>query len=285
AIIPAPFYFLYPGEVAMAGGEVKYVETSAANGFKITAAELEANITARTRLLFLNTPLNPVGSVYSEAELKELAVVLETHAQVVIICDEIYERLVLDTSHASLWVVAPALRDRILTFNSFSKPSGLSGLRIGWMQGPADIMAAVKRMKASMSYNTNTLAQVALREALSSQDLFDREMDILRDRLRAGRNILFDRLTDMGFSIPAAPAGMFLFPQVPESLQIPRLAIEEQTELTRAEQFAHWLIPFAVTVAPGVDMGVNDRFRILFALEEQSIEEGMDRIQRALASV
>ncbi len=286
-ILAEPYYFLYPFHVFAAGGEVRSIATTPEHGFKMTPQELSETITDKTKYIILNTPLNPVGSFYSKQELQDIAAELIKHPNVIILCDEIYERFFIEEEHVSLWSVAPNLRDRILVMNHFSKPWGMSGLRVGWIAGPEDLISAIITLKAPMSWNTNTVGQAAAYTALTDTENCAKEMELLTARLRSARNLMRDRLAFMGFDFVPAKAGMFIFPKVPDSLKIPALGLADEESLTRAERFAHYLIPFGTTVAPGIDMGrsVSNYFRLLFAMDEQKITQGMASLDLALKSI
>lgn len=281
-IVPAPYYFYFPDQVALSQGRMVVVKTSVDGGFKITPEQLEAAITRQTRLFYLNTPLNPAGTFYLRQELRGLADVLVRHDHVYTACDEVYERVYLDgDQHYSLLSVAPELSHRIIVCNSLAKSTGLSELRAGWMVGPADFIELAARVKGPRSWATNIPAQEAILAALSDQEIFEAEVAAMRAKLRSGRNLMLDRLTGMGIETLRASAGIFLFPRVPEGLTIPELGIEGESEMSPTERFAYGLIPYGTTVVPSDDSGFSGHFRLTYGLPEEDINRGMDYLRRA----
>lgn len=288
AVIPAPHYFLYRDDVVMADGIPVVVQTHTRNDFKITPAELRSVMTPETKALFLNSPLNPVGSIYSQEELRALAGVLRDHPETVIFCDEVYERIYLDGKRpVSLWEVAPDLRDRMLIMSSLAKSTGWSEKRAGWVVGPEDLISAVRRTKLMHSWANTNDSQAAILAALSDRERFEDEVSHVRLKLREGRNYMMERLQQMGLVTPNAPGGVFLFPQVPDGLKlrrpkIPGVIVPAKGDLTLAERFAYHALSFGVAIVPGVDLGSADHFRLPFCMERAEIEQGLDKLQRAL---
>ncbi len=288
AVIPAPHYFLYPDDAVMADGTPIIVQTSEANDFKITPSELRFALTPQTKVFFFNSPLNPVGSIYSQAEMRALAQALRERPETVIFCDEVYERIYLDGERpVSLWEVAPDLRDRMLIMSSLAKSTGWSEKRAGWVIGPEDLISAVRRTKLMSSWANTNDSQAAILAALSDRERFNAEVEEVRTKLREGRNYMLDRLRQMRFVVPNAPGGVFVFPKVPDNLnltrpEIPGVVVPPDIELTYSERFAYHALSYGVAIVPGVDLGSADHFRLPFCMDRAEIEQGLDKLQMAL---
>ncbi|HEY7852349.1 MAG TPA: pyridoxal phosphate-dependent aminotransferase, partial [Caulobacteraceae bacterium] len=172
-IIPTPYWVSYPDMVLIAGGEPKFVATSAEQGFKVDPADLEAAITPRTRWLILNSPSNPSGAAYTEAELKALAAVLLRHPNVWVLTDDMYEHLVFgDFQFRTIAQVEPALYERTLTMNGVSKAYAMTGWRIGYAGGPAPLIAAMRKVMSQSTSNPSSISQWAAVEALNGPQDF-----------------------------------------------------------------------------------------------------------------
>ncbi len=166
-VIPAPYWVSYPDMVLLAGGKPKFVPTTASNGFKVQPADLEAAIGERTRWLILNSPSNPTGAAYTEAEPGRTADVLLRHPQVWVLTDDMYEHLVFgDFAFRTIAQVEPALYERTLTMNGVSKAYAMTGWRIGYAGGPAPLIAAMRKVMSQSTSNPSSISQWAAVEAL-----------------------------------------------------------------------------------------------------------------------
>src|SRR5580704_1986822 len=172
-VIPAPYWVSYPDMVMLAGGEPRFVATTAETGFKVQAADLEAAITPKTKWLILNSPSNPSGAAYTHAELRALADVLLRHPQVWILTDDMYEHLVFgDFAFFTIAQVEPALYDRTLTMNGVSKPYDMTGWRIGYAAGPEPLINAMRKVMTQSTSNPSSISQWAAVEALNGPQNF-----------------------------------------------------------------------------------------------------------------
>ncbi|HHJ20837.1 MAG TPA: pyridoxal phosphate-dependent aminotransferase, partial [Gammaproteobacteria bacterium] len=184
AIIPAPYWVSYPDIVLLADAKPVIVSAGQSQGFKLTAEQLEAAMTPRTRLLMLNSPSNPSGVAYSEAELKALAEVLLKHPQVIIATDDIYEDILFDGQPFSNIVMAcPELYDRTVVINGVSKAYAMTGWRIGYAGGPATLIKAMKKVQSQSTSNPCSISQAAAEAALNGpQDVIDTMVSAYAER-------------------------------------------------------------------------------------------------------
>jgi aspartate aminotransferase len=168
AIVPAPYWVSYPDMIKLADAEPVIVPAMLENGFKISPALLEAAITPKTRLVFLNSPSNPTGAAYTRAELQALGAVLEKHPAIVIAADEMYEHIYwAQEPFVSFAEVCPSLSERTVTINGVSKAYAMTGWRIGYAGGPKSIIGAMKKIQSQSTSNPSSISQAASIAALS----------------------------------------------------------------------------------------------------------------------
>src|SRR5262245_57479488 len=177
-VIPAPYWVSYPDMVLLANGVPVMPYAGANQGYKLTAAQLEAAITPRTRLFILNSPSNPTGAAYTRAELRALGDVLVRHPQVVICTDDIYEHIYWGTEpFASLAHVCPELYDRTVTVNGVSKSYAMTGWRLGYCGGPVELVTAIATIQSQSTSSTTAIAQRAATVALNGEQACVRAMN------------------------------------------------------------------------------------------------------------
>ena len=168
-ILPAPFWVSYPDIVLLAEGKPVIVQCPESQNFKITADQLEKNITDKTKWLMLNSPSNPTGSLYSKEELKELADVLLKHPNVLIMSDDIYEKVIYDNlKFSTIASVEPKLKDRCLTLNGVSKAYCMTGWRLGYCGASKEIIAAMNKIQSQSTTSTSSISMAAAVEALNA---------------------------------------------------------------------------------------------------------------------
>ena len=183
-VVPAPFWVSYPDMALLAGGTPVMVAADAANGFRLTAEQLDGAVTARTKWLILNNPGNPSGGVYSARDLEELADVLRRHPRVWVLADDIYEHIVYGGGpFATMAQVAPDLYERTLTMNGLSKAYCMTGWRIGYGAGPKDLIAAMAKVQSQTTSGASSISQWAGIEALDGDQAFIRDnLAVFRER-------------------------------------------------------------------------------------------------------
>ena len=270
-LIPSPWWVSYPEIVRFAGAEVVDLPTTASGGFRITAAQLEAANTRKTRWLLLNSPGNPTGATYPAEELRALGEVLARHPRVLIMSDDIYAPLrYTPGAHATLAVEFPELAERVLTVSGVSKSHAMTGFRIGVAAGPAWLIGAMGRLQSHSSGNAASISQAAAVAA------FEGPQDFLKDwceRFRARRDMVVAAVNAIpGLSCPV-PDGAF-YCMVDAAPLMARFGDDEALCLH--------LLEHGVAVVAASAFGGADGFRISFAADEAKLEEAVRRIAGAL---
>lgn len=270
-LIPAPWWVSYPEIVRFAGAEVVKLPTDAAGGFRITAAQLDAAITPRTRWLLLNSPGNPTGATYPAGELRAIGEVLRRHPQVLVMSDDIYAPLRYGGgAHATLAVECPQLADRVLTVSGVSKSHAMTGFRIGVATGPEWLIRAMEKLQSHSSGNPASVSQAAAVAA------FEGPQDFLadwRERFRARRDMVVGAINAIpGLSTPV-PDGAF-YCMVDAAPLMGRFENDEK--------LAFHLLDHGVAIVAASAFGGSDGFRISFAADEAKLEEAMRRIAAAV---
>ncbi|WP_457941334.1 pyridoxal phosphate-dependent aminotransferase [Mesorhizobium sp. 10J20-29] len=281
-IIPTPYWVSYPEMVAICGGASVFAPTSTDNGFKLTAAALEKAITPKTKWLMLNSPSNPSGAAYTEAELRALADVLVKHPHVWVLTDDIYEHLTYgDFVFKTIAEVEPALYERTLTMNGVSKAYAMTGWRIGYAAGALPLIKAMDMIQGQQTSGACTIAQWASVEALNGpQDFIARNKTIFQNR----RDLVVSMLNQArGITCPSPEGAFYVYPScaglIGKKTAAGKVIDNDETfcsELLEAE---------GVAVVFGTAFGLGPNFRISYATSEDLLEEACTRIQRFTASL
>ena len=275
-LIPAPWWVSYPEIVRFAGASVVPIQTTAAGGFRITAEQLAAALTPKTRWLLLNSPGNPTGSTYPAEELKALGEVLARHPRVLVMSDDIYAPLrYAPGTHATLAVECPKLGGeiggRILTISGVSKSHAMTGFRIGVATGPTWLIRAMEKLQSHSSGNPCSISQAAAVAA------FEGPQDFLldwRERFRSRR----DRVVAAINAIPG------LFTPVPDGAFYCMVdAAPLMARFGDDDALALHLLEHGVAIVAASGFGGKDGFRISFAADEAKLEEAMRRIAKAVS--
>ena len=281
-IIPAPYWTTYPDVVAIAEGVPVFVACPQSHGFKLRADDLEAAITPRTKWLLLNTPNNPTGSAYSRNDLAALGEVLDSHENVRILTDDIYEHLVYDGfAFATMAQAVPALAGRTLTLNGVSKAYAMTGWRLGYAGGPADLIAAMANVQQQSSTQASSITQAAALEALTGPQTILQER---RDSFRQRRDLVVDALNAIeGLSCVRPDGTFFAYPSC-EGLMGKRT--RDGKVMGSDQDFAAYLLESAgVATVPGTAFGHSPHFRLSFASSTELLQEAGQRIGRACAAL
>ncbi len=281
-VIPTPYWVSYPEMVLLCGGTPTFAQTTDANGFKLTGAALEKAITPRTKWLVLNSPSNPSGAAYTEAELREIADVLLRHPQVWVLTDDMYEHLTYgDFVFKTIAEVEPQLYSRTLTMNGVSKAYAMTGWRIGYAAGPIEIIKAMDMIQGQQTSGACTIAQWASVEALNGpQDFIARNKAIFQAR----RDLVVSMLNQArGITCPSPEGAFYVYPScaglIGKKAPSGKVIDTDETfcsELLEAE---------GVAVVFGSAFGLGPNFRISYATSETLLEEACTRIQRFTASL
>ncbi|PWJ80537.1 aspartate aminotransferase [Pseudaminobacter salicylatoxidans] len=281
-VIPAPYWVSYPEMVLLCGGTPTFAQTTDANGFKLTGAALEKAITPRTKWLVLNSPSNPSGAAYTEAELREIANVLLKHPQVWVLTDDMYEHLTYgDFVFKTIAEVEPQLYSRTLTMNGVSKAYAMTGWRIGYAAGPVELIKAMDMIQGQQTSGACTIAQWASVEALNGpQDFIARNKAIFQAR----RDLVVSMLNQArGITCPSPEGAFYVYPSCAELIgkKAPSGKVIDSDETFCSEL----LEAEGVAVVFGSAFGLGPNFRISYATSESLLEEACTRIQRFTASL
>jgi aspartate aminotransferase len=280
AIVPTPCWVSYPEQCRLAGAEPVLVETSAEQGFKLTADALAAALTPRTRALFLCTPNNPTGAAYSAGELTALAEVLRAH-HCWIVVDEIYASLVYEGfEQRSLLQVAPDLRDRIVIVDGVSKRYAMTGFRIGWLLGPQIVADACDALQSQATTNPTTFAQYAALAALTGPEA---PVEAMRRAFEDRRRLVVAGLNAIPGLRCRPPEGAFYaFFDVRAYLgrRLDRVIVGSDVELAELllERAHCAFVPGSAFCAPGY-------LRMSYAASEAQLQEGLRRLGDTLRSL
>jgi len=281
-VIPAPYWVSYPDMVLMAEGTPVIVGTAQSNGFKLTAAELDGAITDKTKWVVLNSPNNPTGAAYSRAELEALCEVLGHHDHVQVMSDDIYEHLVYDGFRfATPAQIAPGLKSRTLTVNGVSKAYAMTGWRIGYAGGPAELIAAMAKIQSQSTSNPCSVAQAAAIEALTGPQDFLRERGAVFKRRR---DLVVEMMAETeGLSCSTPEGAFYVF--VSCKALLGRRTPGGRTLETDEDVVTHLLEEAGVAVVQGSAFGTEGYFRISYAIAEEPLKQACERIRRAVAAL
>ena len=275
-IIPAPYWVSYPDIVKLAGGTPVIIKTSEENDFKISANDLEKNITENTKWLILNSPSNPTGEVYSRSELKSLAGVLKKYPNVYILSDDIYEHLIYGelTKFSTISEVDSSIAERTLTMNGVSKAYSMTGWRIGYCAGPKKIIDAMRKLQSQSTSNPSSISQWAAVEALNGKKDFLKGWLLSFEERR-------DRVVEMinsanGLSCLKPKGAFYVYPSCQKI--IGKKTVEGNV-ISNDEDFAMNLLKYkSVGVVHGAAFGLSPYFRISYATSMQKLETACNRI-------
>lgn len=275
-LIPAPYWVSYADMALLAGGVPKLIPSNEASGFRIKPDQLEAALTPRTRVFFLNSPCNPTGATYSRDELQAIARVLEKH-DCLILADDIYEKIVYDGFEVhNIVTLCPALRERAVIINGVSKTYAMTGWRIGYALGPSEIIAAAGKIQSQSTSNATSIAQAAALEALRGpQD----EVAIMVREFHKRRDVIVDRLNAIdGISCRKPEGAFYVFPNIAGLLG----KTGRGKKLSSPCELADYLLEEAqVAGVPGEDFGSHKHIRFSYATALADIEKGCERIRQA----
>lgn len=281
-LIPAPYWVSYPDMALLAGGEPVIVSTTVEDGFRLKPEALERAITPRTKWLILNSPSNPTGAAYSEADLKAIAEVLLRHPQVWVLTDDMYEHLLYD-GHKFFTIaqVEPRLYDRTLTMNGVSKAYAMTGWRIGYGAGPEPLIKAMGKVISQTTSNPSSISQAAAVEALNGpQDFIPERAAHFEKR----RDLVVSMLNQAsGLKCPKPEGAFYVYPSC-EGLLGKTTPAGKVIETD--EDFAKELLAAeAVAVVHGAAFGLSPFFRISYATSSEVLEDACTRIQRFCAGL
>ena len=280
-IIPAPYWVSYPDMALFADGKPVVVSAGPEDGYKITAESLAESLTAKTKLMILNSPSNPSGAVYTEDELSSLGESLRRFPRVLIVSDDIYEHILYDGKRfANIANTCPDLANRTIVINGVSKAFAMTGWRIGYAAGEESLIKAMTKIQSQATSNPCSIAQAAAAAALNSGteciapmlQAFDQRRQMVREKLNAAS----------GISCPPIAGAFYAFPDARAAIS--RLHGEGKIADANDIAFCEYLLDAAsVAAVPGSAFGMSGCFRISFAAADSALRQAMERIGESLA--
>ena len=274
-VIPAPYWVSYPDMARLAGGEPVFIGAGMDQGFKITPEQLDATVTASTRLVVINSPSNPSGKAYSKAELAALGEVLRFHEDVLIATDDMYEHILWsEEGFANILDACPDLYERTIVLNGVSKAYAMTGWRIGYIGGPAPLVKKMKTIQSQSTSNPCSIAQAAAAEALNSDQACIRPM---LEAFKTRHDYIHTALNQLP-SVTCLPSDgtFYSFPSF-------QGAIDQIDGIDNDLDLAAYLLETAgLAVVPGSAFGAEGCLRISFATELDVLKEAVRRFANAL---
>ncbi|MDD3345109.1 MAG: pyridoxal phosphate-dependent aminotransferase [Candidatus Omnitrophica bacterium] len=271
AIIPMPYWVSYPEMVNLCEAIPRLVKTSADNGFKISLSELKKHINPKTKVLILNSPSNPAGSVYTRQELEEIAAIC-VEKNIFVISDEIYEKIIFDGArHESIAGFNKDIYDLTITVNGLSKSYSMTGWRIGYLGAPKDVASAISNLQDHSTSNANSIAQKAAVCALSAPEDFTSKICLEFQKRRDYLALRLKSIPKLSFVLPKGAFYMFC--------DISKTGLSSMAFAKRLLEEEH------VSVIPGISFGMDDYIRISFATSVEELGRGMDRIAKWVEEV
>ena len=276
-LLPAPYWVSYSAIATLAEATSTIIPSSIDTDFKITPEQLEAAITPKTKLIMFNSPNNPSGTIYTEAEYRALGKVLEKHPDIYILSDEIYEHINYGTKHFSIAAI-PELYDRTITVNGVAKAFAMTGWRIGYIGAPAWIAKACNKMQGQITSGANCIAQ---RATITALDAPVSNIQYMIDEFQVRRELIIELLSAIpGFRLNQPAGAFYVFPDV--SYYFGK-TLGGKT-IKDASDFALYLLEEAhVATVTGDAFGNGNCIRISYAASQDSIKEAIARIAKALA--
>ncbi|MBF1423303.1 MAG: pyridoxal phosphate-dependent aminotransferase [Prevotella histicola] len=278
-IIPAPYWVSYPQMVKLAGGNPVIISAGIEQDFKITADQLEASITPKTKMIILCSPSNPTGSVYTKAELDELAKVVISHEDVFVLSDEIYEHINYIGKHASI-AACPNMKERTIICNGVSKAYAMTGWRLGWVAAPEWIVKGLNKLQGQYTSGTSSVSQMA---ALAAYEGDQQCVEDFRKAFQRRRDLIVNLAKDIpGLEVNIPQGAFYLFPKCSSFFG----KSNGKYTINNSTDFAMYLLEEGhVATVGGDDFGSPDCFRMSYATSDNNIKEALQRIKDALSKL
>lgn len=274
-LIPTPFWVTYSDIVKLADGEVKFIQSSLATDFKITARQLEEAITPKTKLFIFSSPCNPTGSIYTKEELRSLADVFLRHPEIWIISDEIYEYINFIGEHHSM-ASFPELKDRVVVINGLSKAYSMTGWRLGFMAAHKTIITACEKIQSQFTSGPNSITQ---RAAITALNGGNEEAMKMKQAFHERKDYVVGRLKLMpGVQVNNPPGAFYVFPDIS--------GFFGKEGIQNAQDMCMYLLNDAgVSTVTGDAFGDPNCIRISYATGIENLMKAMDRLESALAKL
>jgi aspartate aminotransferase len=276
-IVPAPYWVSYPDMVKLADAEPAILAATPENDYKITARELQNSLNDNTRMVILNSPSNPTGKVYTEEEYRALGDVLMEHPKVFVACDDIYEHIYWgEGSFGTFLNVCPELADRTMIINGVSKAYAMTGWRIGYLAGPADLIKAMRKVQGQSTSCASSISQAAALAALTGPQDCVEEM---RQAFKRRYEYIHDALNDIpGVDCPDCDGAFYAFPSF-------KGFIESQESIRDDLELASWILDEAgVSTVPGSAFGAPGHLRLSYASSMEQLRDAIGRVKKAIVS-
>ena len=276
-LLVAPYWVSYSAIVTLAEGNPIEIRSDISTDFKITPKQLENSITDKTKLIIINSPNNPSGSVYSEEEYLALAKVIESYPGIYILSDEIYEHINYGVPHFSFAKI-PSMYDRTITVNGLAKAFAMTGWRIGYIGAPSWIAKACTKMQGQITSGTNCIAQ---RAAIAALDASVEKIQYMVDEFRSRRTLIIDLLREIdGFSLNKPKGAFYVFPDISYFFG----KTLKGKKINNASDFAIYLLENAhVATVTGDAFGAPNNIRISYAASKENIIKAIERIKTAVS--
>jgi aspartate aminotransferase len=292
-LVPSPFWVSYPTMAELAGAKVKIIECGLEQNFKLTASQLEKAITPKTRCLIFSSPSNPTGILYTKEEWKSLAAVIKKHPQLVVISDDIYDKLVFQTGQKNLvegangiWRaphlldVAPEIKDQLIVVNGASKTYSMTGWRVGWALGPENVMKVTADFLSQSTSNVTSIAQKAVLAALQQGNA---DLKKAVEKLEAKKDRMLAKFKTLKYIQTIPPEGAFYFWVKVDDLfgkKVGGLTISNSKDLANL-----LLEKYFVATVPGIEFGCEGYLRLSIAASDTNLDKAFERLQKLEADV
>ena len=270
-IIPAPYWVSYPEMVKLAGGTPIFIETTAANNYRMTVEQLTNAITEKTKLLVLNSPSNPTGTVYPPEEIRAIAKIV-VEKDILVVSDEIYENILYDDAeHLSIGAVNPEIFKRTIISSGFAKSYSMTGWRLGYAAGPLEVIKAMAKIQGHSTSNVCSFAQYGAIAALEeSQDCVQQMLSAFAER----REFIYQAINDIpALSCPKPDGAFYVFADI------------SKTGLKSLDFCNSLLDSYQVATIPGIAFGADNCIRISYATSMDTIKRGMERLSKFVDSL
>ena len=269
-IIPTPYWVSYPDMAILADATPVFIEAGLDQDFKILPGQLEASITSNTKLLVLNSPSNPTGSVYSKSEIEALGTVLEKYPHVLIISDDIYEHIRWGNDNfVNIAMACPNLKDRVVILNGVSKAYAMTGWRIGYAAGPGNVIKAMKKIQGQSTSNPSSISQAAALEAITGDQSF---IKMMVEAFERRHDFLVESLNAInGIECPKSGGAFYSFPKVQRLIY--RLGLKDDVEFS-----TYCLEKLSLAVVPGSAFGAPGYIRLSFATSMDNIKLSVEKL-------
>lgn len=277
-IIPAPYWVSYPDMVMLAGGTPVIIEAGIDNNFKITADQLDAAITDKTKWVMVNSPSNPTGAAYSASEMKNLTDVLVKYPHVWVFADDIYEHIVYDDfEFITPVMVEPSLKNRTLTMNGMAKAYAMTGWRIGFAGGPVELINAMRKVQSQSTSNPCSISQAASVAALTGDQGY---LKIRAEAFKTRRDLVVKMINDVpGLECPTPEGAFYVYPSCQGLMG--KKTPDGKTLKSDFDVSTYLLESVGVAVVHGEAFGLSPYFRISYATSDDVLIEACNRIKKA----